>query len=481
MATTRRDFLRNTACALGGMALASTVENLGIVHALTPQAATGYKALVCIFLNGGNDGNNMVIPFDPNSSTEYPAYSAARSAAGLAIPQANLLQITPIGLGGRTFGFNPNMVDMQTLFNQGRLAVLCNNGPLVEPLTRTTYQNGTGKKPLQLFSHSDQVGLFQTAVANEVFQTGWGGRIADKVFGLNGGASFPQNTSIAGVNLLLTGINTRQLAIGDSNTALNAVLPLNNAPGSSGFTTAQNTARRTSFDGLRALDLDVKLVKAASDTRSSSLQTSAALASVNPLLMTVFPNTSLGRQLLQVARLIKACTDPIAGIDMKRQIFFCQIGGFDTHSNQHPAALGGQDSLLQQVSQAMNAFFLATLEMGVQNNVTTFTMSDFGRTLDPAGTGNAVGSDHAWGNHQLIMGGSVLGGTFYGTYPTLVKGGPDDTDGGASPRGRWIPTTSVEQYAATLATWYGLPSADLTAVFPLIGRFAAPNLGFLAP
>jgi uncharacterized protein (DUF1501 family) len=479
MRTTRRDFLRGGACALGGMALASSIENFGIVHALTPQTATDYKALVCIFLNGGNDGNNMVIPFALNIATEYPAYSAVRNAAGLAIPQQDLLQITPTGLGGRQFGLHPQMVDMQTLFNQGRLAVLCNNGPLVEPLTRTTYQNGTGKKPLQLFSHSDQVGLFQTGVANEVMQTGWGGRVADKTIVLNGAASFPQNVSIAGVNLLLTGANTRQLAIGDSNTALNAVLPLNNPPVAAGYTAAQISARRTAFDALRGMDLNVQLIKAASDTRTSSLQTSQALASVNPVLGTVFPTTPLGRQLLQVARVIKACTDPAAGINMKRQIFFCQIGGFDTHSGQHPGSLGGQDSLLQQVSQAMKAFFEATVELGLQNNVTTFTLSDFGRTLQPAGSGTAVGSDHAWGNHHLIVGGAVMGGTFYGTYPTLALGGPDDTDGGSNPRGRWIPTTSVEQYAATLATWYGLSSADLTAVFPLIGRFATPNLGFL--
>ncbi|MGH9882388.1 MAG: DUF1501 domain-containing protein, partial [Pyrinomonadaceae bacterium] len=193
-------------------------------------------------------------------------------------------------------------------------------------------------------------------------------------------------------------------------------------------------------------------------------------------LTTVFPNTGLGRQLLQIARLIKACTDPATGINMKRQIFFAQIGGFDTHSNQRG---GGQDALLTQVSQAMNAFYLATVELGVASNVTTFTLSDFGRTLQPAGSGAATGSDHAWGNHHLVMGGAVLGRTFYGTYPTLQLGGPDDTDGGSSPRGRWIPTTSVEQYAATLATWYGLSPADLTAVFPLIGRFATPNLGFM--
>ena len=191
----------------------------------------------------------------------------------------------------------------------------------------------------------------------------------------------------------------------------------------------------------------------------------------------MFPNTSLGRQLKQVALLIKACTDPLAGINMKRQIFFTQLGGFDTHSQE----IGGQGGLLTQVSQAISPFFAATVELGVQDKVTTVTMSDFGRTLQPAGSGAAiVGTDHAWGNHQLIVGGSVLGGTLYGAYPTLRLGGPDDTDGGTNPRGRWIPTTSVEQYAATLATWYGLSSADLATVFPLIGHFPTANMGFMA-
>jgi uncharacterized protein (DUF1501 family) len=234
---------------------------------------------------------------------------------------------------------------------------------------------------------------------------------------------------------------------------------------------------------MRSLDLGVQLLKAASDTRSSALQTSGALASVNPVLMTGFPNTSLGRQLLQVARVIKASTDPTAGINMKRQIFFCQIGGFDTHSGQkalNNGQPGGQDGLLLQVSAAMKAFYDATVELGLQNDVTAFTLSDFSRTLQPAGTGAQAGSDHAWGNHHLVVGGSVLGRTIYGTYPTLQLGGPNDTDSGTSPRGRWIPTTSVEQFAATLATWYGLSSSDLTGVFPLIGRFATPNLGFMS-
>jgi uncharacterized protein (DUF1501 family) len=473
MSFTRRDFLRSSACALGSMALASSVDTFGIVHALTPQAATDYKALVCIFLNGGNDGNNMLVSldqYDGPAGSLVEGYANVRSASGLAIPKASLLPISPVS--GGSYGFHPNMAAVQSLFNQGKLAVLCNNGPLVEPLTRTTYQNGTGKKPLQLFSHSDQVGLFQTAIANSVSQTGWGGRLADKTLALNGSATFPSNISIAGINLILTGVDTRQLAVADSGTTLANVLQLTMTG-----TTSEQTSRQASFNELRTLDNNFKLVKAASDTRSSSLQTDNALSGVNPTLATEFPLTSLGRQLKQVALLIKACTDPTAGINMKRQIFFTQIGGFDTHS----AEIGGQGNLLTQLSQAIDAFYKATIELGVQDKVTTFTMSDFGRTLQPAGTGvNAVGTDHAWGNHQLIVGGSVLGNTFYGTYPTLRLGGPDDTDGGSNPRGRWIPTTSVEQYAATLATWYGLSTADLSAVFPLIGRFSTADLGFLA-
>ncbi|PWT79459.1 MAG: hypothetical protein C5B44_06815 [Acidobacteria bacterium] len=466
MSTSRRDFLRRSACAIGGVAMASTLESFGLVHALTPQAATSYKALVCIFLTGGNDGNNTFLSLD-----QYADYSTARSAAQLAIPQASFLPVSPAS--GGSYGFHPNMPEIQGLFSQGNLAVLANVGPLVEPLTRTTYQNGTGRKPLQLFSHSDQVGLFNTAIANAVSQTGWGGRLADKTLSLNGAATFPNNVSIAGVNLFLTGVDARQLAVADSNTSLANVLQLNNPPGASA---SDITTRLTAFNDMRTFDNTFKLIKAASDLRTSSMQTDTALESVNPTLATVFPNTSIGRQLKQVALLIKACTDATAGINMKRQIFFTQIGGFDTHSAQ----VNGQGNLLTQVSQAMKAFYDATVELGVQNNVTAFTMSDFGRTLQPAGTGAAqVGSDHAWGNHHFIMGGSVLGNTVYGTYPTLRMGGPDDTDGGTNPRGRWIPTTSVEQYAATLATWYGLSSSDLTAVFPLIGRFSSANLGFM--
>src|SRR5687767_14357243 len=395
MAPTRRDFLRTGACALGGAAMASTLDSFKIVHALTPQQATDYRALVCIFLNGGNDGNNMLVDlgqYDGPAGSTTVGYSNTRSAAQLAIPQPTLLPIAPIS--GGAYGLHPNLTGLRDLFNLQKAAVVCNVGPLVEPLTKTTYQNGTGKKPLQLFSHSDQVGLFQTSIANVVSQTGWAGRLADRTVDLNGPATFPNNVSIAGVNLFLTGVDTRQLAVADSNTSLANVLQLNDAPGASAGDIA---SRKASFTELRALDNNFKLVKAASDTRSSSIQTDLALSTVNPVLTTPFVNTSISRQLLQVARIIKASTDPTAGINMKRQIFFVQIGGFDTHSAQ----LGGQTTLLTQVSQAISAFYAATVELGLQDKVTLFTMSDFGRTFQPAGSGAAqVGSDHAWGNHQ---------------------------------------------------------------------------------
>lgn len=473
MASTRRDFLRQTGCALlGGAAFASGIEQLGLINALAQgsSTATDYKALVCIFFNGGNDGNNTIVPVD---ATRYGEYANVRNAAGLAIPApgqtGGLLPVNP--LSGGAYGLHPSLPELKTLFDNRQLAVVSNVGPLVEPLTRATYQNGSGKRPLQLFSHSDQVAQWQTSVANDTSQTGWGGRTADRATTLNGAATFPQVVSIAGTSLFATGANTRPLGISDSRTALTLVLPLNNPPGGSGYTAAQTTARRLAFDELRNLDLGATLVKASRDTTEQAIQTSLALATANATLATAFPDTTLGFQLEQVARLIKLRDT----LGIKRQIFFCSLGGFDTHSGQ--TAVNGQGALLAQVSQAMKAFYDATVELGTQNNVTAFTLSDFGRTLQPAGAGaGVVGSDHGWGNHHFVMGGAVRGGDFYGRFPTLALGGPDDTD----TRGRWIPSTSVEQYAATLSTWYGLAASDLPLVFPLVNRFPAANLGFMS-
>lgn len=475
MAQTRRDFLRNTTCALGGAALASTFESFGLLNAYA-QATSDYRALVCVFLNGGNDGNNMIVPLDQTSFNDYN--SVRGGAAGLALAQASLLPVNPPSQG-RQFGFHPNMPEVQALFNQGKLAVVCNTGPLVEPLTQTTYRNGSGKRPLQLFSHSDQVALWQTSIANNASQTGWGGRIADRMAAINSPSTFSQSVSIAGVSTFLNGAATRQLAIPDASTSLASVLSLimTGQP-------ADVAVRRAALDQIRTSDLGPRLVRADADTRASALQTSALLSNVVfQGFATPFPSTGIGRQLLQVGRLIFERSR----LGMKRQIFFVQAGSYDTHSNQRGTGGNTQDNLLLQLSQAMGAFFnLLKNELSnpsssffigsdVTQEVTLFTLSDFGRTLQPSGSGSGVGTDHGWGNHHLVMGGAVKGGDFYGAFPTLALGGPDDTD----QRGRWIPTTSVDQYAATLAAWYGLSASDAPAVFPLLGNFSPSNLGFL--
>ncbi|HYX40676.1 MAG TPA: DUF1501 domain-containing protein [Pyrinomonadaceae bacterium] len=485
MGLTRRDFFKRTGCALGATALLAGIEQLSLIDALaqTPQAVTDYRALVCIFLSGGNDCNNTIVPYTDYNATG--GYNSVRSASGLAIPQSSLLKISPPNTGGLEFGFHPNLSPEQAsssnppgllpIWQAGKLAILCNVGTLVQPLTRALYQSTPSARPYQLFSHSDQVTQQQTSVSNTPGQTGWGGRISDVLSNVNGAAPLPMIISTAGTALFTTGQTTRSLSVAPAPTALNQIFVL-----SMSGTSAEQTSRRAAFDQIRALDNNLSLVKATNDTTAQALQTSAAL-SQDQTLTTVFPATSLGNQLKQIAKLIKANLTQ-SSLNLKRQIFFCTLGGFDTHTNQTSAALAGnQGNLFTQLSQAMNAFYNAMLELeqvspGISSQVATFTQSDFGRTFQPSGSGTAtVGSDHGWGNHQFIMGGAVLGGRFYGTYPTLALGGPDDTD----TRGRWIPTTSVDQYAATLARWYGVADVDVPTVFPFIGRFATSNLGFL--
>jgi uncharacterized protein (DUF1501 family) len=466
----RRDFLRRTGCAaLGAAAFSAGFEKFGLINAYATQAApSDYRALVCIFLSGGNDSNNTVVPVDTGG---YAAYSAARSASGLAIAQDQLQlhTMTPPSIG-TAFGLHPSLPELYTLWTQQKLAIVANVGPLVQPLTRSQYQGGA-PRPFQLFSHSDQVAQWQTSRGDVRTQLGWGGRTADRTISFNGGAGFPMITSVAGAAVFGQGLSTRPLAIAPAPTALNQVLVLN------GFTTsAADVARRSSMDFLRTIDRSATLVAAASDTTQQAVDIIASLGGTDPTLATLFPNTGIGNQLKQVAKVIKLNQ---TSLSLNRQIFFCTLGGFDTHQNQ----IAGQQTLLAQLSAAMKALYDATVELGVDSRVTTFTLSDFGRTLQPSGSGvGTVGSDHGWGSHQFVVGGSVLGGDFYGVpgpngtvYPTLQLGGPNDTD----TRGRWIPTSSVEQYAATLATWYGLPTGDLSVVFPLLSRFTLPNLGFL--
>ena len=494
----------------------ASMDKLNLVNAMVqeqPDVAADYKALVCIFLSGGTDCNNMVIPYDDYTVTgggSTNGYDNVRTASGLAVPKSALAntRITPSNTSGVSYAFHPNLSPefgtvpgqakgLMDIWAAGKLAVLCNVGSLVRPITRAQYAAGIGR-PYQLFSHSDQVAQQQTSTANTVGQTGWGGRIADKTNPLNGTVALPMNVSLAGTSLFATGINSRQLAIAPAPTTLANLLVLNWG----GPTSANPNTGGSSYRTLLGFDQGVTLIKASTDTTNQALTADAALNQTEPVIPspgnpTAFPATSLGNQLKQIAKLIKI--KDAAGITMKRQIFFCSAGGYDTHTNEtgsdpaNPgggaAQSGGQGGLLTQLSQAMRAFYDEMVAQGLSNSVTTFTLSDFGRTLQASGSGaGSVGSDHAWGGHAFIMGGSVLGGAFYGSprpdstglpygYPALQLAGPDDT---TSNRGQWIPTTSIDQYAATLATWYGLAVSDRAAVFPNLATFATPTLPFLS-
>lgn len=513
MKQNRRDFLVKSSCALTMVALATQARHFGLMSAMAQSfadanedlAPTDYRALVCVYLSGGNDGNNMVIP-NHNSTTggisNYAAYNAARGTQGLAIAQTDLLSINVPRVGGLAYGLHKNLGTMvgrtdiadtngnlggtrnagiYDLWAAGKFAVVPNVGNLVAPMTRAQYQANTVQRPYQLFSHSDQTEQQQTAQSARRAFTGWGGRVADaRDIPDNPGALVPMITSISGSQLFTNGQVTSPLTLPSGST------PLANALVLQGYgTDSISVARRTGLNGLRTVDTSQRVIAAASHITDQAVSASVAL-SANPQEVTViFPTTGIGNQLKQVARIIKKRTD----LSIKRQIFFVSIGGFDTHTGQVSGIAQGQNALFIQLGQALRAFYDEMTAQAISDGVTTFTISDFGRTLIPAGTGTGiVGSDHAWGNHAFVMGGAVRGGDFYGVnssngtpFPTLTAGGPDDTDGGTAPRGRWIPTTSVDQYAATLSKWYGLPDTQQATVFPNIGNYSVANLGFMNP
>jgi len=449
MAFSRRDFLKRSCCTAAAGFAAASFNRFGLVNALA-QSAQDYKALVCVFLFGGNYSNNMVVPL---SSTGYASYQQIRSV--LALPQGSLLPITPPSIGS-PFGFHPQLPEMQALFNQQKLAVLANVGTLVRPTTRAQFQQRQVTLPQNLFSHEDQQAQMQTASLTADGQTGWAGRTADKIQSIYGG-NFPIIISLAGTNIFCEGLAARAIeSSGDPTRLL------------SGFgTSAESQARLSALQSLLTFDTGVSLIQSASTITTNALQDSKALAdalAAGPTLATVFPNTGLANQLKQVARIISVRS----AIGVQRQIFFVSLGGFDTHSDQ----INTQTNLYTQLSQAMNAFYQATVEIGAAPQVTSFTLSDFSRTFAPDSTS---GTDHAWGGHHLIMGGAVHGGDFYGTFPTLALAGPDD----ASDEGRWIPTTSLDQYAGTLANWFGVPTTDLPTIFPNLANFTTPVLNFV--
>lgn len=458
MKITRRDLIRQSCCAAAAFGMATSFSRFGLMQALA-QSPTNYQALVCIFLFGGNDANNMLVPNDTAGYANYLKYRVAVASGGLALTQGSLLPITAkTAQNGQTaFGLHTNLPEVQSLFNSGQLAFLANVGPLSQPVTRTQYLANSLPVPANLFSHADQQQQWQSLELDGFYKTGWAGRLADNLGSFNTGSMFPPITSVAGSAIFGTGNQTQPYAMIPGTT-----------PGLSGFdSSASSAARLQALQQLLTFDTGVSLIQSASSITSNSLADSktlsTALASATPLT-TVFPATSIGSQLKQVAQLMSVRS----ALSLNRQVFFCSLGGFDTHSNQ----IATQQTLFSQLSPAMSAFYNATMELSLASQVTTFTMSDFSRTYQPASDG---GSDHAWGSVQMIMGGAVKGGDIYGTMPVFTPGGPSDVGS----NGRWIPTTPIDQYGATLANWFGVPSADFATIFPNLANFSTQTLPFI--
>ena len=441
----RRDFLRDAIRSVSAIGALGALSKFGEMNAMA-AGGSGYQALVCIFLSGGNDGHNTVIPIT-TAQQSFSLYQNARGALGLS--QASLL---PINNGSDVYGLHPMLPEIQGLYNAGHAAVLANVGMLVEPIDRVAYNtNNSSILPNALFSHSDQAGQWQTSIPTGLGNTGWGGRIADLMQSSNAGSTFPAMTSTNGSSLFLTGQQSFA-----ANVPASSATPLNYG----------NSARQAGLQQLLTFDNGLQLVQAANATmgRGQSYANALGGALASATLATQFPaGNPLASQLQTVARIIKV----LSTLGLLRQIFFCELDGFDTHSGQLPI----QSALLQQLSQAVLAFYQATQELGVDQNVTTFTASEFGRSLVP----NSTGSDHAWGNHHFVIGTGVKGGQFFGQFPSLALGSNYDATG----TGTLIPTTSVDQYGATLAQWFGVGAASLPAIFPNIGNFPSSNIGIL--
>jgi uncharacterized protein (DUF1501 family) len=447
---TRRDFLKAAVTSVGAL---GALGKFGEMNALASGSAP-YQALVCIFLSGGNDSHNMVIPVT-TTKQNYSVYAQGRQS--LAIPQASLNMIAN---GGDTYGLHPLMPEVAGLYNAGNAAIMANVGMLVQPTTPQIFQSqNLAKLPAQLFSHSDQTNQWQAAIPNGNSSTGWGGRVEDNLLSqYNSAATFTPITATSGCGLFCTGQQT-----------FGATVPVG---GASLLEGAGTPLRLAAVQQLMQFDNGLKLVMAANANFNRGVGFSTALTNAlkTAVVNTPFPSSLIAQQLRTVAQVMSIRS----ALGIGRQVFFCQLGGFDTHSAQP----GTQDPLLQQLSQAIGAFYTATQEVGTDSSTITFTASEFGRTLQP--NGNA-GTDHAWGGHHFVIGtgaahgGALQGGKIWGQFPSLALGGQDD----ANTRGTLVPTTSVDQYAATMAQWFGVSSANVPSIFPYVGNFQTSNLGFL--
>jgi uncharacterized protein (DUF1501 family) len=484
----RRDFLRRAACAaVGTFAMTAAIRDLRFMNAAVAQSnITDYKALVCIFLQGGNDSNNMIIP---TSQPQYNYYQATRSPV-LAIPQSAILPVTSLDADGNTYGLHPSCPELQTLFGESKLAFLFNTGTLVYPITLAQYSANSVARPPQLFSHADQQTQWQTSVPDQPPLTGWGGRCADLLNAVQPGAPISLMVSLAGANTFEVGNIIQQYSVSTSG-AISLSMPGTPSGGASTnrlpalmnilglpYTNLQSQAYAGVVE--QAINSGALLNNAISGTASANYWTNSFPSKITPPAGGATFTSSLSPQLQMVARLIAAGSTAAAngGFGMKRQIFFCQVGGYDLHTGQtnysatspNSVLVGAHSNLLAELSQSMYAFQRAMEQLGLSDNVTSFTASDFGRTFPS----NGQGSDHGWGSHHLILGGAVNGQRTYGQFPELMAQSPNDLG-----TGRWIPTTAIDQYFATLATWFGVDNSNLATVFPNLSRFTSPNLGFI--
>ncbi|MEN0653826.1 MULTISPECIES: DUF1501 domain-containing protein [Hyphobacterium] len=447
----RRAALRGMAACCAGAGTPFAFNLLGIGAAAQAQAVADYKALVCIFLFGGNDQSNTVIP---REGAAYSSYAAARPT--LARPSGDLVPLTVQDWSGPALGLPPELSGLAGLFNTGRMAIVANTGTLLYPTTQAQILNGSVALPRQLFSHSDQQNSWQTGLPDRDSRSGWLGRIGDVIEPLaNGGALAPICMSVAGNNVLQAGDTTVQYQL-----TTNGPVAVRNLERLYGVS-ASGTAYRSVLTQPRTNLLEAEYTGIVSRAIATETEVTAALAGI-PALTTGFPQTRLGAQMGMIARMIAARS----ALGQNRQVFFAAIGGWDFHDN----LLADQANRLTELGDAMAAFNAATEELGVAPAVTTFTASDFGRALQY----NGRGSDHGWGAHHFVMGGAVRGGRVFGRWPDVALGSADDAG-----QGRLIPTTSVDEYAAELAGWFGVPPGMLSDVIPHVGRFDRANMDFL--
>ena len=450
----RRAFLKRSAAL--GLAGAATpfVLNLAGIGEAAAVTATDYKALVCVFLFGGNDYANTLTPYD---QTSYDAYAKLRSNIAYArtdLAATVLAPATPLA-GGLQYALAPALAPLLPTFNAGRLAVMLNVGTLIQPTTKLQFANHSVQLPPKLFSHNDQQSFWQ-ASSPEGATSGWGGRMGD-LFQAGNGSSTLTCINASGNAVFLTGKTAIQYSVSAS-----GPIALNNNAATLFGSSAANTALRSLIAAPQTGLIANEQARVTKRSLDAYTQVTGALAA-GPAIATAFPaGNPLADQLKIVARLISTAQE----LGAKRQVFFVSLGGFDTHemlAANHPVLLG-------KVAGAMKAFYDATVELGVADRVTAFTASDFGRTL----VSNSSGSDHGWGSMHFVLGGAVKGGRIYGTPPAVANNGPDDVG-----QGRLLPSTSVDQYAATLASWFGVSAADLPTVLPYIGSYSGKNIGFV--